>query len=523
MARAFALVLDLEPTPPLSGVKGAKTADRSVDPYERIPISDSYHNATISALSERFTSDPGWTERTSVPFSSARKWSGSTFDDHGSWLLGAPSVLEAGVLDGEAAVSSDISVYEAQGRRVLLLAHSPLALDPFAPDGAQVPGELSPAALLVLAEELRDDTAATVRYLVGQGVTIKVMSGDAPGSVAAIAERAGIPALGPPLDGFSLPEDQVGDALSKSSVLGRVKPGQKLAGVKALQAQGHVVAMVGDGVNDVQALKQADLGIAMGSGSQASRSVARVVLLDGTFAAIPLMLAEGRRVIANIERVAGLFVTKTVYSAIIAIAVGIAGIAYPFFPRHLTIISTFTIGVPGFFLALASGAPRAQPGFTRRVLVFAIPAGVAVGAAGLVSYLIARATVGIGVNAERTTAMLAVFAVAMWVLGLTVRTPGRPLTPARIGLLAAMVAGRLVFAIPLGRRVFALQLPPGRVLIAEAAVVVAAIIALTVWRVRYHPRTLGSLNPPPARPARPLARPPRPLAPPPRPARWASL
>jgi cation-transporting P-type ATPase E len=454
--------------------------------------SDDYQNATISALSERFTTRPGWTERTVVPFSSARKWSGATFAEHGSWLLGAPSVLAAGVLaagvlDRKAGVSSDVSAFEAQGRRVLLLAHSPLALD-----GDQLPGELSPAALLVLAEELRDDTAETVRYLVEQGVTIKVMSGDAPGSVAAIAGRAGIPALGPPCDGFTLPEDQVGEALATSSVLGRVKPGQKLAGVKALQAQGHVVAMVGDGVNDVQALKQADLGIAMGSGSQASRAVARVVLLDGTFSAIPLMLAEGRRVIANIERVAGLFVTKTVYAALIAIAVGIAGIAYPFFPRHLTIISTFTIGVPGFFLALASGAPRAQPGFTRRVLTFAVPAGVAVGLAGLVSYLIARATPGIGVNAERTAAMLAVFAVAMWVLGLI----SRPLTAVRIWLLVAMVAGLLlVFAIPLGRSMFALELPPGRVLAAETAVALAAIIALTVWRARGTPHISGALGP----------------------------
>ncbi|HEY1627683.1 MAG TPA: HAD-IC family P-type ATPase [Streptosporangiaceae bacterium] len=452
--------------------------------------SDSNHNATVAALSERFTGDPGWTERSVVTFSSARKWSGATFAGHGSWLLGAPSVLAAGVLDREASVSSDISGYEAQGRRVLLLAHSPLALD-----GDQLPGELSPAALLVLAEDLRDDTAETVRYLVDQGVTIKVMSGDAPGSVAAIAARAGIPPLGPPLDGYSLTEDQVGDALGESSVLGRVKPGQKLAGVKALQARGHVVAMVGDGVNDVQALKQADLGIAMGSGSQASRAVARVVLLDGTFSAVPLMLAEGRRVITNIERAAGLFVTKTVYAAIIAIVVGIAGIAYPFFPRHLTIISTFTVGVPGFFLALASQAPRAQPGFTRRVLAFAVPAGVAVGAAGLVSYMIARAASGIGAAVstagERTAAMLAVFAVAMWVLGLI----ARPLTASRIVLLAAMVAGLvLCFAIPLARRIFALQLPPGRVLAAEAAVSLAAIIVLTVWRARGDSRLQGALG-----------------------------
>jgi cation-transporting P-type ATPase E len=170
--------------------------------------------------------------------------------------------------------------------------------------------------------------------------------------------------------------------------------------------------MVGDGVNDVQALTQADLGIAMGSGSQASRSVARVVLLDGTFSAVPKMLHEGRRVIANIKRVANLFVTKTVYAALIAVTVGVAGVTYQFFPRHLTIISTLTIGVPGFFLALAPGAPLARPGFTRRALAFTIPAWTAAAVAGLAAYAIARATPGVSDTAARTAATLAVFAVA---------------------------------------------------------------------------------------------------------------
>jgi cation-transporting P-type ATPase E len=262
-------------------------------------------------------------------------------------------------------------------------------------------------------------------------------------------------------------------------VLGRVKPAQKLAGVRALQAAGHVVAMVGDGVNDVQALKQADLGIAMGSGSQASRSVARVVLLDGTFSAIPLMLAEGRRVIANIERVAGLFVTKTVYAAIIAVAVGIAAVGYPFFPRHLTIISTLTIGVPGFFLALAAGAPRARPGFTRRVLGFAVPAGAAVAVAALVSYAVARGTSGVSVTAARTTVLLVVFAAGLWVLVLI----ARPLSAARVTLVVAMAAAMaLLLAVPAERRVFALQLPPAGVLAAAGGAVLGAIILLTGWR-----------------------------------------
>ena len=378
-------------------------------------------------------------------------------------------------LSGE--VADAVATREESGRRVLLLAHADGPLDE-----AGLPAGLAPAALLVLAEELRDDTASTVRYLVEQGVTIKVMSGDAPRSVAAIAERAGIPVLGPPCDGYSMGEgdDEVGAALAGSSVLGRVKPGQKLAGVRALQAAGHVVAMVGDGVNDVQALKQADLGIAMGSGSQASRSVARVVLLDGTFSAIPLMLAEGRRVIANIERVAGLFVTKTAYAALIAVVVGIAGISYPFFPRHLTIISTLTIGVPGFFLALAPGAPRARPGFTQRVLAFAVPAGVTAGAAALASYGVARAVTGVSVTEQRTATMLALFAVGIWVLVLI----AQPLSAWKIALIAAMAAALvLLLAIPLSRRIFALQLPPATVLAVVAAIVAAAIVALTVWRV----------------------------------------
>jgi len=329
----------------------------------------------------------------------------------------------------------------------------------------------------VLAEELRPDAAASVRDLLEEGITIKVLSGDAPRAVAAIATRAGIPAGGTPRDASALGEEDIGDVLASTNVLGRVRPEQKLAAVKALQAAGHVVAMCGDGVNDVQALKQADLGIAMGTGSQASRSVARVVLLDGTFAAIPPMLAEGRRVVANVERVAGLFVTKTVYAAIIAVAVGAAGITYPFFPRHLTIISTLTIGVPGFFLALGRGAPRARPGFTRRVLAFTIPAGAATAAAGLASYLIARSA-GYAA-ASRTAAMLAVFAMGLWVLGLVA---GR-LTAGRIFLIAAMAAGLVpLFAVPAARRVLALQLPPAGIRAATAGVVLAGILALTLWR-----------------------------------------
>ncbi len=435
-----------------------------------LAAADEDPNPTVRAIAARYAEDPGWTVRQRVPFSSARKWSGMSFDGHGTWLLGAPSVVCAG-LPGSAAASA--ARHEAAGQRVLLLAAATAPLD-----GDQPPAGARPAALLVLTEELRQEATQTVRYLAGQGVTIKVLSGDAPAAVAAIAKRAGILASGAPCDASALTDDQMGDAIGTADVFGRVRPAQKLTAVKALQAAGHVVAMIGDGVNDVQALKQADLGIAMGSGSDASRSVARVVLLDGTFAAIPQLLDEARRVIANIERVAGLFVTKTVYAAIIAVAIGAVGTAYPFYPRHLTIVSTLTIGVPGFFLALAAGAPRARPGFTRRVLAFTIPAGIAAAAAVLAAYAIARAADGTSTQEARTAAMLALLAVGLWVLGIVA---GR--VAWRITLVAAMAACLVpLFAIPLARNIFAVQLPPASVLLQVAGVVFAAIAGLTLWR-----------------------------------------
>lgn len=435
-----------------------------------VTAADEDPNPTVRAIADRYAEDPGWTVRARVPFSSARKWSGVSFEGHGTWLLGAPSVVGA---DLAADAAASVARYEAAGQRVLLLADTAAPLD-----GDRPPAGAEPAALLVLTEELRQETTRTVGYLADQGVTIKVLSGDAPRAVAAIAQRAGLPASGGPCDASALTDEEMGDAIGTADVFGRVRPAQKLAAVKSLQAAGHVVAMIGDGVNDVQALKQADLGIAMGSGSDASRSVARVVLLDGTFAAIPQLLDEARRVIANIERVAGLFVTKTVYAAIIAVAVGIVAVPFPFYPRHLTIVSTLTIGVPGFFLALAAGAPRARPGFTRRVLAFTIPAGIAAAAAVMGSYAIARAADGVSAQGARTAAMLALLAVGLWVLGIVA---GRALW--RLTLVAAMAACLVpLFAIPLARSIFAVQLPPASVLLQVAGVTLASIAGLTLWR-----------------------------------------
>ena len=451
-------LLDGQPATRISEVLAAVTA------------ADEDPNPTVRAIAAGCVKDPGWAVRARVPFSSARKWSGVSFTGHGTWLLGAPSVVGG---DLPAGVAASVTRHEAEGERVLLLASTPASLN-----GNQVPAGAEPAALLMLTEELREEASQTVRYLAGQGVTVKVLSGDSPRAVAAIAQRAGIPAAGDPVDASGLTDEQMAAAIETAGVFGRVRPGQKLAAVKALQAAGHGVAMIGDGVNDVQALKQADLGIAMGSGSDASRSVARVVLLDGTFAAIPQLLDEARRVIANIERVAGLFVTKTVYAALIAVVVGAAAIPFPFYPRHLTVVSTLAIGVPGFFLALAAGAPRARPGFTRRVLGFTILTGTAAAAAALASYALARAADDVSPGAARTAAMLALLAVSLWVLGIVA---GRAAW--RLALVTAMAACLVpLLALPLARAIFAVQLPPAGVLLQVAGVVLAAIAGLTLWR-----------------------------------------
>ncbi|HEX7268849.1 MAG TPA: HAD-IC family P-type ATPase, partial [Streptosporangiaceae bacterium] len=254
----------------------------------------------------------------------------------------------------------------------------------------------------------------------------------------------------------------VADALEGNSVFGRVTPRQKQIFVTALQSRGHTVAMTGDGINDVLALTRADLGVAMGSGSGATRAAAKIVLLDDSFATLPYVVAEGRRVLGNVERVASLFLTKTAYAVLLSVATAVValaatelqGLRFPFLPRHLTLISTLTIGVPAFVLALAPSAQRVAPGFVSRVLRFAIPSGIACAAATFSAYLLARLTPGSNLIADRTTAVITLSATALWVLALV----ARPYTWWRITLVAAMAAGMvLALTIPASRTFFELR------------------------------------------------------------------
>ncbi|HWS58774.1 MAG TPA: HAD-IC family P-type ATPase, partial [Actinotalea sp.] len=388
---------------------------------------DEQPNVSLRAIADAYPAPDGWVVAGGVPFSSDRTWSAVTFAGHGSWVLGAPEVL---LPAGEALVLAEDRA--STGLRVLLIAR---AAGP--PSADARPTGLEPFALVVLAERLRADAADTLRYFAGQGVTVKVISGDNPRTVGAVAAALGLPGADRPVDARDLPQDDdaLGLAVEASSVFGRVTPQQKRSMVGALQRRGHVVAMTGDGVNDVLALKDADIGIAMGSGAAASRAVAQLVLLDSRFDVMPDVVAEGRRVIANIERVANLFLTKTVYVALLAVVVSVTLLPFPFYPRHLTIIASLTIGIPAFFLALAPNAQRARPHLLRRVLRFAVPAGVVAAAATFTTFALTYLRTDLGLLAARTTATVVLFGVGMSVLTLL----ARPLNRLKVLLLASLV------------------------------------------------------------------------------------
>jgi len=331
---------------------------------------------------------------------------------------------------------------------------------------------------VVLEDRIRPTAAATLEYFAAEGVALKILSGDSPTTVGAIAARVGVGDGSGALDARDLPQDpdQLGDVMETGTVFGRVSPRQKRAMVAALQARGHVVAMTGDGVNDVLALKDADIGVALGSGSGAARAVARVVLLDSSFDALPAVVAEGRRVIANVERVANLFLTKTVYATLLALAVGVARLPFPFLPRHLTVVTAFTIGIPAFFLALAPSVARARAGFVGRALRVAVPAGLVAAASTFVAYALVR-TEGQSLAGARSTATVVLFGVAFWVLVVV----ARPLNRVRRALLVTMAcsfAGVLV--VPGLRGFYGLTRPPFVGWVTAATVVPLAVLVLEV-------------------------------------------
>ena len=457
---------------------------------------DTRPNASIQAIAEAYPHSPGWTTTAVAPFKSATKWSGVSYGKHGNWLIGAPDVL----LDPSSPVAEQAEEIGAQGLRVLLLGSSDHSVD-----SADAPGRVTPVALVVLEQRVRPDARDTLDYFASQHVSVKVISGDNAVSVGAVAGSLGLD--GDTMDARELPEDPeaLADTMATYTTFGRVRPDQKRAMVHALQSRDHTVAMTGDGVNDVLALKDADIGVAMGSGSPASRAVAQIVLLDNKFATLPYVVGEGRRVIGNIERVSNLFLTKTVYSVLLALLVGVAGLVsqfghtdpllYPFQPIHVTIAAWFTIGIPAFILSLAPNNERARTGFVRRVMTSALPAGTVVGLSTFICYLLAYPGRD-GTDAQQTQASTAALITllfgAVWVLAVV----ARPYELWRVALVVGAALGYLViFAIPLAREKF--MLDPSNPEVTVPAVLIgllaAALIEASWWiqgRVLGEPRLL---------------------------------
>ena len=459
---------------------GATTADEAAGAVGAMAAVDPAPNATLAALASALDA-PDWSATTTVPFSSARKWAAADFDGRATFHLGAPDIL---LPKGEWAVARErVAELAESGQRVLVLTRSSAGTC-----GTEtLPAARLPMCLILLEDTVRPEAPEILTWFVEQGVALKVISGDHPATVAAVARRAGVPGADHWIDARDLPDDQeaLADAVVAGAVFGRVTPHQKRAIIDALQSRGHTVAMTGDGVNDVLALKDADMGIAMGSGSSASRAVAQLVLLDDQFSTLPRVMAEGRRVINNVERVANLFITKATYAVLLTALVGLFGVPFPFLPKQLTLIGTISVGVPGFFLALAPDASLVRPGFLPRVLRFALPAGTAAAAATFAAYEIVRRS-DATLEAARTSATLTLLGISLVVLlGIS-----RPLRPWKVGLAGAMGAWyALSMAWSFPRDYFELVIPP-----TSAWLTAAICTALGSLLVAVLPRLLHRLQ-----------------------------
>ena len=417
-----------------------------------------------------------WEISRRLPFSPKRRWSAVEFAEQGSWVLGAPETLLERVSE-PGLLRERLERLTREGSRVLLLARtSERIVDEILP-------RLTPVTLVIFRERIRTDVEKTFSYFKEQGVMLKVISGDDPRTVSTIAAAAGLESADLSVDMQKLPanDQRLGDTAESVVVFGRVDPYQKRDLVQALQKKGHIVAMVGDGVNDILAVKQADLGISLGSGAPATRAVAQIVLLNGLFDNLPHILAEGRRVLANIERVANLFVTKSVYAASFVLAVGL--MQWPFFmlPRHFTLIGVITIGVPAFFLSLTPSFQRYQPGLLSRLMRFTIPAGIVVGATvPLGVFLLRNIEPSFTTGDVQTLATIIISLLGLYILS-TLATPLLSWRGALIGILALSFI--LVFVIPFTRVFFALDIPTPNILTVAAIVVGAAVVLLNVlWR-----------------------------------------
>lgn len=451
-----------------------------------------------------------------LPFSSARKWSAVQYaqssGEYETWYMGAPEVLLSAINYANTnKILEKVNSYAELGERVLLLAkvssvensevNSVAEADKTFGDSPTICESSQPVALVRCSERIREDARKTLEWFREQGVRCRVISGDNPTTVAAVAAKVGLTGERKPvaMDARKLPEDinELAKVLENVDVLGRVLPHQKKAIVQALHTQGHVVAMTGDGVNDTLALKEADLGVAMGNAAPAAKAVAQVVLVDSRFSHLPDVVARGRQVMANMERVAGLFLVKTVYSALISAGVVLLALHFPYLPRHITYIGSLTIGIPAFLLALAPNTRRYIPGFLKRVVRFAVPSGFAIAASVLATAVIAPRVLGLNLddvvannliasrfivsNAQALATTRSICSVIVFVLGILVlASVAKPLRSWR-GIMVALFAAAGVAGafIPFTAKFFELHVPTAGS--ALTVMLIAVVLAVILW------------------------------------------
>jgi magnesium-transporting ATPase (P-type) len=449
-------------------------------------------NRTLQTIAERY---PGRAERVTaeVPFSSDWKWSGVTLDGSGpthSYVLGAPDVLtERGALALPEGLRNALEEHTSAGRRVVAFGATRGGLpgDP----AREAPPQLEPLALVVLSETLRPDATEAIEFMREQDVDLKLISGDARETVTAVAHAVGVPSEAGVVEGSELPSDEagLGEVAERNTIFCRIRPEQKKALVSALTERGRMTAMIGDGVNDVPALKQARLAVGMGSGSQISKGVSDIVLLDDQFSMLPRAVAEGRRIARNIHRLARLYLTKTVYAAFLIATEAVFAFTFPFLPRHLTLAAFLTIGVPSFVLALApSEGPLYRGRLLRAIAAFAVPAGIAIGIASLLSFFFVDTIFGGTIEEGRTAATTTLIVLGLCFILLLERGPGREHIAIQSYMLA-MVAGlgalyALVLAAEPIREFFEMELlSAGQWFLSLLAVAAGLAIAAVAWRL----------------------------------------
>jgi magnesium-transporting ATPase (P-type) len=434
---------------------GVEYAD-GVDPKSgaaalgRFAASAGDRNQTLETIAGEFPGKAG-AVRGEVPFSSEWKWSGISLDgagDGATYVLGAPDILaESGALTLPPRLASKLEEETAAGRRVVAFGQTGEAL-PDDPAAGAAP-RMQPLALVVLEETLRPDAAETIAYMREEEVDLKLISGDAAATVTAVAYAVGVPRDAGVVEGPDLPEDDEGLARAalENTIFCRIKPEQKKALVGALVAAGRYVAMIGDGVNDVPALKRARMAVAMGSGAQVTKGVADVVLLKDQFARLPEAVGEGRRIARNIHRLGRLYLTKTVYAATLILLVGVPGFAFPFLPRHLTLAAFLTIGIPSFVLALLpSDGPLYRGRLLRALAAFAVPAGLATALGSILSFFLVDTLAGASLDAGRTAATTTLIVLGLAFILLLERGPGREHIAIQSNMLAMVAALGAAFA-----------------------------------------------------------------------------